>query len=63
MNIINRLTTFLKEVRLEVKKVDWPTRQETIKYTVIVIGVCVSVAIFLGGVDFAFKEFLNKIIL
>lgn len=63
MNIINKLTTFLKEVRLEVKKVDWPTRQETIKYTIIVIGVCVSVAVFLGGVDFLFKQFLNKIIL
>ncbi|MDO8424469.1 MAG: preprotein translocase subunit SecE [bacterium] len=63
MNIFSKLTTFLKEVRLEVKKVDWPTRQETIRYTIIVIGVCVSVAVFLGSVDFVFKQFLNKIVL
>lgn len=48
---------------MEIKKVDWPTRQETIKYTLIVIGASLSVAMFLGGVDFLFKQFLNKIVL
>lgn len=63
MNIVNRATTFLKEVRLEIKKVDWPTRQETIRYTIIVIGVCVAVALFLGGIDFLFTTILNRLIL
>lgn len=63
MDIFAKLSTFLKEVRLEVKKVDWPTRQQTIKYALIVIGVSLSVALFLSGVDFAFNQFLNKIIL
>jgi len=62
-SIVNKITTFLKEVRLEMKKVNWPSRQETIQYTLIVIGVSVVVAIYLGGLDFIFSFLLNKLIL
>jgi preprotein translocase subunit SecE len=61
--MFNKIVTFLKEVRLEMKKVNWPTRQETIRYTLIVIGVSVAVAIFLGALDFIFTTLLNKFIL
>ncbi|XOB41642.1 MAG: preprotein translocase subunit SecE [Candidatus Nealsonbacteria bacterium] len=58
-----KILTFLKEVRLEIKKVNWPTRQETLRYTLIVIGISIAVAIFLGGIDFIFTTLLNKFIL
>jgi len=61
--MLNKITTFLKEVRLEMKKVNWPTREETIRYTLIVIGISVAVAIFLGGLDFVFTTLINKFIL
>ena len=63
MNIPNKTITFLKEVRLEMKKVNWPTKQETIKYVIIVIGTSAALAIFLGGLDFIFITILNKFIL
>ncbi len=63
MNALNKITTFLKEVKVELKKVNWPTKQETIKYTLIVIGVSLAVAIFLGGLDFIFTWLLGKFIL
>ncbi len=63
MNFLNKIITFLKEVRLEMKKVNWPTRKETVRYTLIVIGVSVVVSMFLGGLDFAFTTILNKFIL
>ena len=63
LNIPNKIITFLKEVRLEMKKVNWPTREETIKYTLIIIGVCLAVAIYLGGLDFLFTTLLDKFIL
>jgi preprotein translocase subunit SecE len=63
MNFFNKITTFLKEVRLEMKKVNWPTRQETLRYTLIVIGVSLAVAAFLGALDFLFTTLLNKFIL
>lgn len=62
-NIPSKIITFLKEVRLEMKKVNWPTRQETIRYTLIIIGVSVVVAVFLGGLDFLFTILLNQFIL
>jgi len=58
-----KFTTFLKEVRLEMKRVNWPTRQETIRYTMIVIGISIAVAVFLGGLDFIFTMLLNKFVL
>jgi preprotein translocase subunit SecE len=42
------------------KKVNWPTRDETIRYTLLVIGISVAVAVFLGGIDFGFSTLLNK---
>ena len=61
--MFTKITTFLKEVRLEMKKVNWPTREQTIRYTLIVIGVSVAVATFLGTIDFIFTTLLNKFIL
>lgn len=58
-----KLITFFKEVRMEMKKVNWPTREQTLRYTLIVLGVSVAVAMFLGGMDFIFKLLLQKFIL
>jgi len=62
-NLPQKIVTFLKEVKLEMKKVNWPTRRETLKYTLIIIGVSVAVAAFLGGLDFIFNTLLTKFIL
>ena len=63
MNIINRILTFLKEVRLEIKKVNWLSRQQVVNYTLLVIGVIAATAFFFGAVDFGFSELINKYIL
>jgi len=63
MNIFAKLANFLKEVRLELKKVTWPTRQETIRFTLLVIGVSAGVAAFLGGLDYLFSIILTKFVL
>ncbi len=62
-NIPNKIAAFLKEVRLEIKKVNWPTRQETIRKTLMVIGISAAVAAFLGTLDFIFVTILNKLLL
>lgn len=53
---------FFKEVRLEMKRVNWPTREETLKLTLIVIIFSIAVAIYLGGLDFIFSVLLNKFV-
>ena len=48
---MNRIFNFLKEVRAEIDKVVWPTREQTIRYTILVIIVAVASGLFLGGLD------------
>lgn len=62
MNFLKTVPIFLKESRIELRKVNWPTRQETIRYTLIVIGLSALVAILLGALDFIFSQILNKFI-
>ena len=47
----DRFVHFLKETRIELRKVVWPTRPETIKTTGIIMVAVVIVAIFLWIVD------------
>ena len=47
----DRFVHFLKETRIELRKVVWPTRQETAKTTGIIMIAVVIVAIFLWIVD------------
>lgn len=42
---------FFREVTSELKKVTWPTRQETIKLTIAVVAISVAVGLFIGGLD------------
>ena len=53
------LFAYLKEVRAELKEVSWPTRAQTISYTVVVIVISAVVAVFLGSVDFGLKSLLT----
>ena len=62
-NLLVKIINFLKEVKLELKKVNWPTREETFKYTLIVIGICLATAMFLGGLDVIFTTLLEKYVL
>ncbi|ATF09629.1 preprotein translocase subunit SecE [Candidatus Enterovibrio altilux] len=43
--------TFARESRMEVRKVVWPTRQETVQTTLIVLAVTVVMALILWGID------------
>ena len=56
----NRLSLYLKESVEELKKVTWPTATETRNYTLLVIGVSLVVAFFLGALDIIFTLGLEK---
>ncbi len=47
-----KIIDFLSEVRVELEKVVWPTRDQTIRLTLIVISITVMVAFFVGGIDY-----------
>ena len=61
--MIARLIQYLKETRQELKKVNWPSRQETIRFTVIVVVFSAAVSLFLGGFDALFGFILSRFLL
>lgn len=50
-NFFQKAAQFLRETKLEFKRVTWPTRQQTIATTAVVIILVIIIAIFLGIVD------------
>jgi len=50
---------FLRETTDELKKVTWPTQQEVIRLTVVVILVSLIVGLFIGGVDYLLTNALQ----
>lgn len=62
MSYLNIFIDYIKGSRLELKKVNWPTRQDTMRFTVIVIALSLMVAAFLGALDFIFAALLRLII-
>ena len=50
-NFFQKAAQFLRETKLEFKRVTWPTRQQTIATTAVVIILVIIIAIFLGVVD------------
>lgn len=60
---MNKIITFIKESRAELRKVNWPTKAQTIKYTGLVIGLSLAVAIFLGLLDYLFEYILKTFVI
>lgn len=53
---------FLKEVRDELTQVTWPTQQEVVRLTVLVLAISVVVGIYIGVLDFIFTKAIEAII-
>jgi preprotein translocase subunit SecE len=60
-NSIEQIRRYLRESRIELKKVTWPTREQTVNLTLVVVVVCVVLALFLGGIDWLFVTLIQHI--
>ena len=54
-------TEFVREVRTELRKVAWPTRQEVINYSIIVFVALAVLMAYVGFLDYSFGEFVLKL--
>lgn len=57
-----RIREYFKEIRLELKKVVWPTKQEMISYTWAVVIICAVCAVGLWAVDSVCAVLLQKLL-
>jgi preprotein translocase subunit SecE len=61
-DVVPQSREFLGEVVTELRKVHWPTRQETLAATAVVIVVVVIVAAWLGLVDAVLSFFFTRLL-
>ena len=60
--MFEKVKQFLKEVKIELKKVVWPTRKDTIASTSVVLIIVMIIAIFLGLVDLGLSRIIKLIL-
>jgi preprotein translocase subunit SecE len=61
-NLLDKSMQFLREVKVELKKVTWPSRKQTIGSTLVVIILVMIIAVFLGFSDMGL-QWLMRVVL
>lgn len=60
---LEKMTKFFREVKAELKKVNWPNKKEMVSYTMVVVVTVLLVAAFIGLIDFGVSNIIRPIIL
>lgn len=60
--MFEKVVQFVKEVQIELKKVVWPTRKDTIASTTVVLILVIIIAIYLGLVDLGLSRVIRAIL-
>jgi len=53
---------YLRETKAELRHVSWPTREQALQYTVVVIGIAIGTGVLLGMLDYLFGGALRALI-
>jgi preprotein translocase subunit SecE len=61
-NLFSSTVQFLREVKIELKKVTWPSRKQTIGSTVVVIALIILISLFLGSVDIGLSSLIRAVL-
>jgi preprotein translocase subunit SecE len=58
-----RLKSYIQDSYREFHRVNWPTKKETVRLVLVVIGLSLGVAVFLGVLDMVFVYLLEKFVI
>jgi preprotein translocase subunit SecE len=53
--------TFFQEAWVELKKTTWPDKDTTTKSTIVVLGLVLATAVYVGGLDFILSKIMNPL--
>lgn len=56
---MSRISNYVKETRTEMSHVNWPSREQTVRFTSLVVAVSLITAVLLGVSDFVFSKLLT----
>jgi len=57
-----RIKKFFDESRVEFRHLNWPTRDQAIRLTAIVVGISLGLAAVLGGFDYVFTKLVKFLV-
>ena len=57
-NRFGNISRSIKEIYAELGRVTWPTKEETIRLSIIVVSISVVIGLFLGVIDLAFSKII-----
>ncbi len=55
-SVLERIRQFFKEVRVELKRVSWPSRQQMIAFTAVTLITSIALTVVVFGLDIGLKE-------
>jgi preprotein translocase subunit SecE len=58
----NRFAGFFVSIWAELKKVTWPSRQEAVRLSLMVLALCVAIGVVLGLLDWGFSSLFNQVL-
>ena len=59
---MKQVLQYFREVLQELRKVSWPTREQTYALTAVVIAVTLIAALYIGGLDFLFQRLMAVVL-
>ena len=60
--MLEKIRQFLKEFRIEMRKVAWPSRKEVVASTGVVLAVVVLISLYLGFADLLLSKMLRHLL-
>ena len=60
---VERITRYLREISLELSRVEWPTRRELMSMTLVVVIVLALTSLYLGLFDYVFTVLVKRYLL
>lgn len=62
LSLFQRIRKYLREVRSELKKVNWPTREELTTYTIVVFAMTTVLTLLVFGMDWVFNQVIINLL-
>jgi preprotein translocase SecE subunit len=59
---MDTLSKYFRDTFAEMRQVAWPTQTQALKYTALVVGISVFVALFVAAFDYVFSLGINAIV-
>ena len=57
------LTKYLRDSKEELSKVSWPSKEQTVNSTILVVAVSIAIAAFLGSIDYGMSRLLEYLLI